>query len=176
MRPCKLFCVWALASAMSFPAVAQGQINFANRVSGTVEARVHFLDGTPVGAGYTAQLYGGPVGTPISSLTPLLPTTIFRFGAGVGYIVGRIITVPEDVVRDGELGTFVMRVFEGASWETSLCRGESNPVNVRPISATPPPTDLQGLQSFQVSCIPEPGTTALLLAALLAGSAGRFAR
>lgn len=141
-------------------AFAQGHLNFANRVFGDLDARVTFLDGTPVGAGYTAQMYGGPAGTPVQSLVPLLPTTIFRSGAGVGYVVQVSMVVP----GVDQCGTFVMRVFDGATWETSLCRGESNPVTVELTYPPGPPATLVGLQPFQVNCIPEPSTIVLGIA------------
>lgn len=139
---------------------AQGHLHFANRVQGYVDAPVTFLDGTPVGPEYTAQMYGGIVGTPLSSLKPLSPTTTFRSGLGRGYVIGIGLVVP-DV---NEFGTFVMRVFDGTSWETSLCRGESKPVTIKLTHPPGPPADLIGLEPFQVNCIPEPSTIVLGIA------------
>src|SRR5262250_2748506 len=85
------------AVMVSVAAFAQGQVTFNNRVSGVVDARVTF-DGGPnagqgVGAGYTAQLFGGPEG---GALTALTPTTTFRTSsaAAQGYVNGVDVTVP----------------------------------------------------------------------------------
>ena len=170
-----------VASLQAFGSTfAQGDLHLGNRAIGrNIDARVTFLDGSPVGAGYTAQMFGGPAGTPLSSMTPLLPTTIFRSsGPGMGYVLPTIVRVPG--IDGGQEGTFVMRVFEGDSWESSLCRGESNPVTVRLTTQPTPPFDLVGLLAFQVNCIPEPSTAALGLlgafAALLCRGKGRAAK
>lgn len=147
---------------------SQGLIIFNNRVTRQVDARVTFPDGTPVGAGFTAQLYGGPAGTPVELLAPLLPTTTFRLTsqAAMGYIFQVEVRVPG--VPRFEDATVQMRVYDGESWENSLIRGESNIITLRTISETWPSEYLVGLLPFQVSPIPEPGTAVLLLS----GAAG----
>lgn len=143
---------------MGVPVWSQGQglIIFNNRVTPEVNARVTFQDGTPVGAGFTAQLYGGPAGTPVDGLTPLLPTTTFRLSspAALGYVQQVEVPVP-GVPRFGD-ATVQMRVYNGASWETSLIRGESDLIVVRTASETSPPANLVGLQPFQCSPSPNP--------------------
>jgi hypothetical protein len=126
---------------------SQGLIIFNNRVSGEVDARVTFPDGTPVGAGFTAQLYGGPAGTPVDLLTPLLPTTTFRTGAAMGYIFQVEVRVPG--VPRFEDATVQMRVYDGESWESSLIRGDSNIITLTTISETWPSEYLIGLRPFQ---------------------------
>lgn len=155
---CGILCV------ISMEAFAQGSVVFVNRVTRVVDARVTFLDGTGVGAGFTAQLYGGPAGSSIEQLTPLFPVTTFRTtpAAALGYIFGVFVKVPD--VPPGQWAVLVMRVFEGSVWESSTCRGESNPVTAQLSGSSTgvPPPPLVGLQPFSVDCVPEPATLALL--------------
>mgnify|MGYP003347620812 CR=1 FL=1 len=66
-----------------------GKLSFNNRVGDDIQARVTFPDGTGVGAGFTAQLLAGPVGTPVVSLQPLLPVTNFRTKPESALEIGR---------------------------------------------------------------------------------------
>ena len=67
-------------SALMVTAAAYGQglVSFQNRQTGVVDARVFLPDGTGAGAGFTAQLLGGPAGTAVDKLVALTPTTTFR--------------------------------------------------------------------------------------------------
>jgi hypothetical protein len=142
----------------------QGTVTFNNRnLAAGVDARVTFLDGTGVGAGFTAQLYGGPEGSSIEQLTPLFPTTTFRTtpALALGYVFGVTVVLPG--LRPEQRAVLVMRVFNGSAWENSTCSGESNPITVVLSGGqTRPPTNLVGLQPFSVDCVPEPRTLALL--------------
>lgn len=142
-----------LARSVSY---AQGTVNFNNWAFPNIDAPVTFLDGTPVGEGFIAQLYGGPTGTPLTPLTPQFPTTTFRVAP---VRAGRVnpVTVTFSNVALGEQATVVMRVYNGGSWETSGCRGESNPIVITTSGGLRPEALLRGLQPFQVDCIPEPG-------------------
>lgn len=136
---------------------------FNNRLTPLLGARVTFSDGTPVGAGFAAQLYAGPVGTPVESLSPVVPTATFRLTStlAMGYVVPVEVAVPG--VPPFEEAALQMRVFDGLTWESSIIRGESNPITVRLSSLVDPAANLIGLQPFQVNAIPEPGTTTLLV-------------
>jgi hypothetical protein len=131
---------------------------------------VTFSDGTGVGSGFATQLSGGPVGASLDQLTPLFPMSTFRTSSlqATGYIFGVDVAVPG--VPPGETALLVMRAFNGAAWDASTCRGESNPVVVRLAGGGGgiPAQTLQGLQPFQVDCIPEPSTIALF------GCGGRY--
>lgn len=147
----------ALAALMvSVATYGQGQVNFNNRVTGVVDARVTFADGTGVGAGYTAQLFGGPAGTPAAQLTALSPSTTFRTSsaAAQGYVNGVTVEVPG--VASGNNATLVMRVFATGS---SAALGESNPITIAVGGGTLPPSNLAGMNAFTV--VPEPSTIAL---------------
>jgi hypothetical protein len=146
-------------------AVAQGTVNFANKVpSARIDAPVTFQDGTFVSAGYTAQLYAGPQGSPASALQPVLPTSTFATGAAAGYI--RPTQLEIFGLFPGEFATLQVRVYGGADWDNSLCRGESNLLLIQLSGGTSLPADLVGLQPFQVICAPEPSTELLFIAAL----------
>ncbi len=126
-----------------------------------------FPDGTPVGVGFTARLNGGPAGTPVDNLIPLLPHITFRLSspAALGYVQQVEVPVP-GVPRFGD-ATVQMRVYDGATWETSLIRGESNIIELQTASEISPPANLVGLQPFQVFPIPEPGTAVLFVGGAL---------
>lgn len=157
----------ALTAASSSKLLAQGTVTFLNRsASAGIDARVLLADGTGVGAGFTAQLYGGPASAQVGSLTPLFPTTTFRTlsAAAMGYVESVVVTVPGvPPLNDAKL---IMRVFSGVSWETSLCRGESNPLQITLGGGDIPPTGLSGLQPLTLPCIPEPRVATICLVGL----------
>ena len=156
-------------------AYAQGTVNFNNRVVGSVVAPVYNVDGVTGldGDAFTAQLFGGAQGAAADSLTPLAPATIFRTGAGAGFVVAAG-AVAVTGVAGGETATLQLRAWDnmggtltdfdaavaaGAAW------GASTPFDVAGLgdpSASPPttPPNLVGLTSF--SLVPEPSTYALL--------------
>jgi len=151
--------ILAVAAAMvSVAAFAQGQVTFNNRVAGVVDARVTFADGSGgVGAGYTAQLFGGPAGTADTALTALNPSTTFRTSsaAAQGYVNGVVVDVPG--VTPGLKATIQMRVFDSSNSNV----GSSGPITITLGGGTLPPANLEGLGAFTVSVIPEPSTIAL---------------
>jgi hypothetical protein len=133
-----------------------GILVFNNRIVGKVDARVLMPDGQGVGAGWVAQLYGGPAGSPISALTPLTPATDFRTtsAAAMGYVNGVDVKVPG--IRPGDRVVIVMRVFEGESFETSFLRGESEPIEFALGGGSVPPANLVGLRGFTVGNVAPP--------------------
>jgi hypothetical protein len=157
--------ILAVAAVMvSVAAFAQGQITFNNRVAGVVDARVTFAsDGPGVGAGYTAQLWGGPEGTAPAALTLLNPTTTFRTSsaAAQGYVTPTDVTVPG--IASGSKAAIQMRVVDAAG--TTV--GESLPITLTLGGGLSVPANLEGLQAFTVTAggggpiIPEPSTIAL---------------
>ncbi|MCI0538259.1 MAG: PEP-CTERM sorting domain-containing protein [Verrucomicrobiales bacterium] len=157
--------ILAVAAVMvSVAAFAQGQITFNNRVAGVVDARVTFADGANigqgVGAGYTAQLFGGPDGTAAAALTALSPNTTFRTSsaAAQGYVNGVVVDVPG--IAPGLKASIQMRVFDSGNLQV----GQSAPISITLGGGTLPPANLEGLQAFTVSggvVIPEPSTIAL---------------
>jgi len=153
-----LFSDYRVAAQGSF-ARAQGEVEFLTYEPPQVDAQVTFPDGTPVGAGFSAQLYGGPEGTPTSSLQPLLPKTTF-FLDFPGYVNPVLIVLPN--IPAYRRGTFFMRAFDGLDWESSSRRGESFPVTIAVGGDTQPGALLTGLQGFQVQLVPEPRTFTLL--------------
>lgn len=154
------------ALMVTVAAFGQGAVVFNNRVPPDINARVLMPDGvTGVGAGFTAQLFGGAAGTAVGQLTALTPTTTFRTGNAAGYVNPVDVTVTG--VAAGAQATLVMRAFNGADYASSTIRGESNPITITLGGGTLPPANLTGLQGFTL--VPEPSTIALgvLGAALL---------
>lgn len=127
-----------------------GLVVFNNRISGILDARVLLPDGRGAGEGWTAQLYGGPVGTAVSALEPLFPTTTFRTSSSrtAGYLNSVVVAVPG--VPPTENANLVLRVFDGESYETSSHRGESASVTVSLGGGVVPPSNLVGLQGFTI--------------------------
>lgn len=148
-------------------ACGQGVVYFVTRAQG-IGAKVTFPDGTPVGRGFTAQLFVGPVGTPLNSLTPLLPTTTFEERTSsstglpefTGFVNGKTLVVPG--IPEGQKALFFMRAFNGESWETSTCLGQSEPFVTSTGYEGGAPVNLVGLKSFTVDLIPEPTAFGLI--------------
>ena len=154
---------------------AQGTVNFNNRVVGSVVAQVFAVDGVTglEGDAFTAQLFGGPQGTAADSLTPLTPATVFRTGAGAGFVVAAG-AVPVTGVAGGGTATLQLRAWDNmggtlTSFDDAMAAGaaygSSTPFDVAGLgdpSAQPPttPPNLVGLTSFAL--VPEPSTFALL--------------
>ena len=138
----------SLDAVLSLPADPDsGEVVFNNRVPGVVDARVILPDGTPAGAGWLAQLYGGPEG---GALAPLFPVTGFRTTSDEarGYVnpVGVSVTG----VKSGARATLVVRVYNGPSFEASTTALESNPFTLVVGGGTLPPPNLEGLKSFSI--------------------------
>jgi len=165
------------ALMVTVAAYGQGAVTFNNRVTGVVDARVLMPDGTGVGAGFTAQLLGGPQGTAVDKLVALTPSTTFRTSsaAAQGYVNAVDVTVPG--VAAGATASMVMRAFNGTTYAASqafgsgLYSGQSAVFNASLGGGTLPPTNLAELKGFSVvlAPVPEPSTIALgvLGAALL---------
>jgi hypothetical protein len=142
---------------------AQGTINFANKITGSVDAKI--IDGaTGTGAsganGFFAQLY---VGANAGSLVAAGSPVALRSDAGIGYVVASIVTT---ALPGGSTAIVQMRAWTGAAtYEAATSKGASANVSVvlGDPSANPPgvPTSLVGLQGFTVAAVPEPATLAL---------------
>lgn len=134
------------------PGVSERSSNLGE-VWRAVDAQIKWGDETGVGEGFTAQLYGGPAGTPIGNLVPLTPATTFQTMSAAlrGYVNPVLTSVPG--VWAGGSATLVLRVFDGASFDSSIVRGESAPISVKLGGGTLFPGNLVGLQGFS---LPEP--------------------
>ena len=153
-------------------------IVFNNRVQNEVVAPVYNLEpsnpalpkvgnmpiynGAPLsGAGYTAQLFGGPTNTPVTQLTALTPPTTFLSGVSAGYVVApnRAVAVPG--VNEGEVARMQLRAWHNrngtiTNWaqvlaDPTIPHGESLSFITPPLGSvfTPPP-NLVGLESFNL--------------------------
>jgi hypothetical protein len=165
----KKLIVTLAALLVTVAAYGQGAVTFNNRVTGVVDARVTLADGSGAGAGFTAQLYGGPAGTTVDKLVALTPTTTFRTtsAATQGYVNPVDVTVTG--VAAGAQATLVMRAFNGTDFNSanSTVKGTSAAITIALGGGTLPPANLTGLAAFQLSgsgpgpVIPEPSTIAL---------------
>ncbi|MCC6235361.1 MAG: PEP-CTERM sorting domain-containing protein [Verrucomicrobiales bacterium] len=150
----------ALLAAAS--AYAQGTVNFATRITGSVDARVTF-DGAPAGSTIWGQLYSGTaaLGNPVP----------FRDSpaAAQGYITsGGTVEVPG--VASGGTASIKLVAWHsslGATYAEAVAKGmngtaESAAISVTVGGGTLPPGNLVGLAGFNVSSIvPEPSIAAL---------------
>lgn len=159
----KKLIIAAVALLVTVATYAQGEVNFNNRVTGVVDARITFADGPNagqgVGAGYTAQLFGGAQTSVEGNLVALTPSTTFRTSSAgaMGYVTGITVAVPG--VGSGLTGTLQMRVFDSAGAQV----GKSNLIDLQLGGGTLPPSNLAGLQAFTVPVVPEPSTIALAI-------------
>ncbi len=162
----------------SVPTYAQGQINFANKVTSRIW---YSFPDHPVEAGaYKVQLYFAPLGSPQSSLIPLTDPPVVT-GPVPGRFLGGNRTIPPG---DGKIVIVQVRVWPvayesyeaaSASGNPNACTGQSNIFEVDPSDGPlDPPGQLTGLSPFLVCYIPEPPAVALLLAGLGLLLARRF--
>lgn len=144
-------------------AFAQGQVNFNNYVPGAtppVNAPIEYYPGGP-GAGseygMKAQLFlvaAGGVRTAVGD------TTTFRTSPpGAQYYINGI-TVVVPGIEPGQSATFVMRAYNGTTYESSTHYGETAPITITLGGGTSVPADLTGLKGFFVA-MPEPSFVAL---------------
>lgn len=150
---------------------AQGQVNFANKVSASgINAIVKDSSGAALtGPTYNAALYvqDGANWTLVDG-----STTPFRTGAAAGYISANTLTIPGHDI--GTSATLRMEAFDGASYDAAkIENGFSNPVTVTLGGGINVPPDMVGLTSFSTTpVVPEPSMIALGLL----GAAGLFIR
>jgi hypothetical protein len=138
---------------------AQGTVDFRNRDPGLgIDAPISFSTGQLIGSNYKVQLYAGPAGAPVESLQPAYPVSAIRSDFP-GYFFPEQVTI--SFLAAGQLSTLQLRAFDGATWEDSDCRGESNLLAIRVSGGSLVPAPLIGLQPFQVLCVLEPQTTLL---------------
>jgi hypothetical protein len=159
----------ALAAVMITAATyGQGQVVFANRVTGVFDSPVTVQGSSPLrgpGSGFSAQLYLVGAG---NALTPLTPIATFRdAGTGAAAVADRYwpqTTVDVPGVTPGGNATFRIRAWQtslGSYDQAELARGESLPFIVAVGGGTLPPANLTTLQAFTVSIVPEPSVIAL---------------
>jgi len=160
----KLLLTLAAVMVASISALAQpAQITVDNR--NLTDANGATYQGTITGntAGATAQLF--LVGTG-GALTALTPPTTFRTGAASAFVTAQNVDVPG--IKPGTSANFILRAWQGSSYDSSLERGQSNPFTVAnlggdPGGGAPPilPPKLNGMQGFAITVLPEPSTIAL---------------
>jgi len=78
-----------------------------------------------------------------------------------GYVFGGSVHVPH--YSPNLQATIVLRAYNGSSWESSMLRGESQPIIVQFSNPSGPTAELLGLQGFSVQLVPEPSTLAMVV-------------
>lgn len=182
-----ILAVLSVASA----AFAQGTVTANNRVTGKIvapiyvnnvgAARIHgnAPDGTPAGQANYGQLKkaDGTIGSPDSkpwkvefwgvlagdewSKAKLAGTSTMRAGAAAGFFNQVTAVVPD--VATGANADMMIKVYDGADWDSSLWRGYSEKFLVEKLGGglvTPP--NMTNLKSFTIDVVPEPSSLALL--------------
>lgn len=170
---------WPVLLLLAAQGWSQGLVLFNNRVGTEVSAPVYGLEpANPAlarqgnaqaytgpllaGAGFTAQLFGGPTNTPTESLDSLMPAVLFRAGDGAGFVVAPSTAVSVPGVIEGERAKVQLRAWNNrggaiTNWaqvlaDPTIARGESLPIITPPLGSvfTPPP-NLVGLESFNIA-------------------------
>ena len=158
LRILALFCAALSASA-------QGTVNFNNRS----------LTDPTTGATYNAPVCGNTVGASAqlflvagtgasSTYTPIPGIQTFRAAPNNAYFPsGMVVAIPG--VPAGTVGTrVVVRVWQGANYESGVERYQSNEVVLGALGGIPasgPPITPPNLDGLQFYCIPEPSTLTL---------------
>jgi len=132
--------------------------------------------GFAIGIGYTAALYGGPVGTPEADLQ-LVATTLFRTQTATtvaGTVQPPAVSPSVAGVPAGSFATFQLRAWDNqgltiTAWSqvdgsTTVDHGKSLQWNLPWAlgnGSTIPVPNLQGMESFNLHIVPEPSAIAL---------------
>jgi len=146
---------------VSVTAYSQGTVNFANRVTGILDAPIFDTDTVTklAGTGYMAQLYAGATADSLAAVGDALP---FRTGTGAGYINTSGIDPTRTINAVTPGATAFIKV---VAWNvaTPAIKGESTVFSLATGGGSippGPPANLVGLTSFSL-IIPEPSTIAL---------------
>jgi len=186
-----------LLSTAAVAVFGQGSIVFNNRVVGTVQAPIYGPEvgdqsvrrsgnpstGEPAGgtvytgarldgAGFTAQLWGGPNGTAMGNLE-FCPgsQTVFRTGAAAGFFTAPAPNPTVPGVPENQIATLQVRAWNnqgGAitsyaqALQLNAAAGFSDLFNSIGLGGTLNPSpNISGLRSFNLTVVPEPSLLAL---------------
>jgi hypothetical protein len=156
----KIVCVAAIFAFGSGKAIAQGTLNFSNRIAGQIDERVTGVDGANLdGPGYSVQLYAGLEGTAEANLAPVGPVLPFRTGVAAGLWSPTSITL--ESVQPGAVARLQARAWDNdggsiSSWESALVRGASAPFDAATGGAGIPPSfpgDTSAIQAFSLKAL-----------------------
>lgn len=172
----KLQILIVAAVVASASALAQGTVNFNNRITGQVDAPVWAWGQTGT-AGWGiypdnhAQLFRvtGNVGSGMETYTPIGQATTFRAPTAANPLLAAYINPISSMIVDGVAASsqisVVMRVWLGASYDAASFKGQS-PIAITitlggdiPNQPPAPAALLIGLQGFEL--VPEPSIAAL---------------
>jgi len=168
MKHCLVTLAALMVAASSY---AQGTINFVNKITGTLDARVMYSGAGAIGGGsglgndFVAQLYAGPSGGTLVATGDPVP---FRgTGAGQGYWAAAARTVA-GVAENGTASAKVVAwsLSLGSTYEAAMAKGpggwgESAVVSVATGGGLNPPGAMTALTGFSIPAVPEPSIAAL---------------
>jgi len=145
-------------------AFAQGTINFTNMKPS--KQLITDASGAKVEGGW-AQLYAG---TSADNLAAVGSPVAFYSGTKAGYFKGGVV---DSGLSGSVAGFFQVAAWKGAdTFAAATESGMSNVLSLTPgnSAASPPglPANLEGLEAFSLTVIPEPGTIALAVLGLAA--------
>jgi hypothetical protein len=155
------FAALAITLATSY---GQGEVFFANRIPGSIDARARI---EPGGA-FADSTYNADLAVLRNGVWESVPGSITPFrgtpgNAANGYTTGFGISIPG--IAPGAAATLRMRGFLGSSFETATVRGETIDVPVTLGGGTIPVPNMDGLgngvAAQWVIVVPEPSTIAL---------------
>lgn len=158
LRIFALFCAAVSASA-------QGTVNFNNRsLTDPATGAIYHAPVTGNTIGAAAQLYLVSGTGASSTYTPIPGIQTFRAAPNNAYFTsGMVVTIPG--VPAGTIGTrVVVRVWQGADYESAAERCQSNEVVLGALGGIPasgPPITPPNLDGLHLECIPEPSTVTL---------------
>ena len=167
MKHCLVTLAALMVAASSY---AQGTINFVNRITGTLDARVMYQGagaiggGTGLGNDFVAQLYAGPSGGTLVATGD--PVAFRGTGAGQGYWAAAARTVA-GVAENGTASAKVVvwSLSLGSTYEAAKASAggwaESAVVSVATGGGLNPPGAMTALTGFTVPAVPEPSIAAL---------------
>lgn len=157
----------ALISPSTF---AQGEVFFANRITGSIDARVSLVGPGKPAHDFADSTYNAALAVFRNQTWETVPGSVVPFRglpgtAANGYITGFNISIPG--FAPGTAVLLRMRGFLGPSFEEALAScataGESAPVTVTLGGGIIPVPNMDGLSPFSIMPCPEPSTIALAI-------------
>lgn len=156
------FAALAITLATSY---GQGEVFFANRIPGSIDARARL---TGAASGFADSTYNADLAVLRNGVWESVPGSVTPFRgtpgtAANGYITGFGISIPG--IAPGAQATLRMRGFLGAAYDPNgLAKGETGDVVVTLGGGTIPVPNMDALGNgvvWDINVVPEPSTIAL---------------
>jgi hypothetical protein len=158
------FAALAITLATSY---GQGEVFFANRIAGSIDARARLVGAA---TGFADTAYNADIAVLRNGVWESVPGSVTPFrgtpgSAANGYITGFNLVIPG--IAPGATATLRMRGFQGASYDAStLAQGQTPEFTVSLGGGTIPVPNMDGLGNgaaaiWDINVVPEPSTIAL---------------